>query len=153
VRRAGTVTAGARVRGTLQEPEISIFSDPPMARAEALAYLTFGRSLGELQTNERGAINGATSSLALSASGLIANDIGRRFGFENVEVSADDQTGDPSLALGRYLGGGVYVSYGLGLFDAMNTLRLRFQINSRLSLEATSGEAVTADLFYTFERD
>ena len=153
VRRAGSVTAGAQVRGTLQEPVISIFSDPPMARAEALAYLTFGRGLGELQATERGTIQGAASSLALSASGLIATDIGRRLGFDNVQVEADDQTGDPSLTLGRYLGGGIYVGYGLGLFDAVNTLRLRFQINSRLSLEATSGEAVSADLFHTIERD
>jgi len=153
VRRAGNVTAGAQVRGTLQESVVSIFSDPPMARAEALAYLTFGRGFGELQSTERGTIHAAASSLTLSATGVIANDIGRRLGFDNVTVMADDQTGDPSLALGRYLGGGIYVGYGLGLLDAMNTLRLRFQINSRLSLEATSGEAVGADLFHTIERD
>jgi autotransporter translocation and assembly factor TamB len=35
----------------------------------------------------------------------------------------------------------------------VNTLRLRFQINRRLSLEAISGDEQAADLFHTVERD
>jgi autotransporter translocation and assembly factor TamB len=45
VRRVDQVTAGALVRGTLQEPEITLYSDPPMPSAEVLSYLTLGKSL------------------------------------------------------------------------------------------------------------
>jgi translocation and assembly module TamB len=153
IRRVDEITAGALVRGTLQQPEISVYSDPPLPRAEALSYLTLGKSLDQLQAGEQSAVNQAANSLALSGGGLIARDLGRRLGFDDVSVSADDDTGGTSVVVGKYLGAGLYVSYGLGLFDTVNTLRLRYQINRRLSVEATSGIEAAADLFYTFERD
>jgi translocation and assembly module TamB len=151
VRRVDEVTAGALVRGTLQHPEISVYSDPPMARAEALSYLTIGKGLDELEAGEQSAVNQAANSLALAGGGLIARDLGRRLGFDDVAVAADEE--GTALVVGRYLGSGLYVSYGLGLFDTVNTLRLRYQISQRLSVEAISGAEAAADLFYTFERD
>ena len=153
VRHVDQVTAGALVRGTLQEPEISVYSDPPMPRAEALSYLTLGKSLDELQSGEQTTLSQAANSLALSGGGMIAGDLGRKLGFDDVSVTADDDTGGASVVIGKSLGSGLYVSYGLGLFDTVNTLRLRFQVNKRLSLEATSGAEAAADIFYTFERD
>ncbi|MFU8895174.1 MAG: translocation/assembly module TamB domain-containing protein [Gammaproteobacteria bacterium] len=152
VRRVDTITAGALVRGTLKDPEISVYSDPPMPSAEVLSYLTLGKGLDELQSGEQQSLNQAANTLALSGGGLIAKDLGRKLGLDDVSVSADDDAGT-ALVVGKYLGGGLYVSYGLGLFDAVNTLRLRFQISQRLSLEAKSGEESAADLFYTIERD
>lgn len=153
VRKVDEITAGALVRGTLQQPEISIYSDPPMPRAEALSYLTLGKGLDQLQAGEQSTIDQAANSLALSGGGLIARDLGRRLGFDDVAVTADDDAGGASVVFGKHLGGGLFVSYGLGLFDTVNTLRLRYQINQRLSLEAISGAEAAADLFYTFERD
>ena len=153
VRKVDQVTAGAMVRGTLKNPEISIYSDPPMPRAEALSYLTLGKSLDELQSGEQTTVNQAANSLALSGGGLIARDLGQRLGLDDVSVTAEGGAEGAALVVSKYLGGGLYVSYGLGLFDTINTLRLRYQVNKRLSLEATSGEEVEADLFYTFERD
>jgi len=153
VRVVQDVTAGALIRGTLERPELSIYSDPPMPRAEALSYLTLGKGMDELKSGEQRTLDQAASSLALSGGGLIARDLGRRLGFDEVSVSADNGTAGAALVLGKHLGGGLYVSYGLGLFDAVNTLRLRYQINRRLSIEAVSGDEAEADLFYTFERD
>jgi translocation and assembly module TamB len=153
IRQVDEITAGAHIRGTLQQPEISLYSDPPMARAEVLSYLTLGKGLDELQGGERTTVNQAANSLALSGGGLIARDLGKKLGFDEVAVTADEVNGGTSLVVGKDLGAGLYVSYGLGLFDTINTLRLRYQINKRLSLEATSGEEVATDLFYTFERD
>ena len=153
VRKVDNVTAGALVRGTLQQPEISVYSDPAMPSAEALSYLTLGKSLDQLQAGEQTTINQAASSLALSGGGMIARDLGRRLGLDDISVTADDASGGASVVISKYLGSGLYVSYGLGLFDTVNTLRLRYQINQRLSLEATSGDEAAADLFYTFERD
>lgn len=146
------VIAGAQVRGTLENPELSVFSEPPMPRAEALSYLMLGKSMQELESGEQASLNSAANSAALSGGGLIARSVGERFGFDDVGVS---ETGDggSAVVVGKYLGGGLYVSYGLGLFDAVNTLKLRYRINQRLSLEATSGEEAAADLYYTFERD
>ena len=153
VRHIEEVTAGALVRGTLQQPEVSVYSDPPMPRADALSYLTVGRSLSDLQSGERKTLNQAANSLVLSGGSLIAGDLGRRLGFDEVAVVEDDDGEGASLVVSRYIGGGIYVGYGMGLLDTVNTLRLRFQINPRLSLETISGSEHAGDLFYTFERD
>jgi translocation and assembly module TamB len=152
-READDVTAGAMIRGTLAQPEVSLYSDPPLPRAEVLSYLTLGKGLGELDTTEQGAVNQAANALVLSGGGLVVQDLARRLGFEGLSVSAETGPDETALIVSKYLGSGLYVSYGLGLFDTVDTLRLRYQVNPRLSLEATSGEEEAADIFYTFERD
>jgi translocation and assembly module TamB len=153
VRRVGEITTGAQVRGTLQQPEVSLFSNPPMAQAEILAYLSFGTSLTDLRTSERGAVNQAAGVLAVSEGGALARDITRRIGLGNADVAVEGGVDGAALVMGRYLGSGLYVAYGLGMFDTVNTLRLRLRINSRLALEATSSDVVTTDLVHTVERD
>ncbi|MCC5870596.1 MAG: translocation/assembly module TamB domain-containing protein, partial [Gammaproteobacteria bacterium] len=59
VRRIDDITAGAQVRGTLSEPEISVFSEPPMPRAEALSYLTLGKSINDLDSGEQASLDSA----------------------------------------------------------------------------------------------
>ena len=41
----GTI-AGIMVRGTLEAPQTTLYSDPPMGQSEALAYLLLGHPLG-----------------------------------------------------------------------------------------------------------
>ena len=53
---------------------------------------------------------------------------------------------------GRYLTPNLYVSYGIGLFDPVSILKLRYVISSHWTLQAERGEAVGADVFYKIER-
>lgn len=152
-REVDFTTAGALVRGTLDQPEISLYSDPPMPRSEILAYLALGKGMDELDATEQGSVNQAANALALSGGSLVVQDLARRLGLEGLSVSAQTGPDETSLVVSKYLGGGLYVSYGVGLFDTVNTLRLRYQVNRRLSLEATSGEEEAAEAYYTFERD
>lgn len=57
-----------------------------------------------------------------------------------------------SFTLGKYITPDLYVSYGIGLFDAINTFNLRYRLTEKLALHAASGLASSADLVYTFER-
>ncbi|MDH3387670.1 MAG: translocation/assembly module TamB domain-containing protein, partial [Gammaproteobacteria bacterium] len=57
-----------------------------------------------------------------------------------------------SLVVGRYLSPRLYVSYGVGLIESINTLNLRYQITEKWQLEAESGEHQGADFLYTIER-
>ncbi len=152
VRQVDDITAGALVRGTLSEPEISVFSDPPMPRAEALSYLTIGKSINELDSGEQASLNSAANSLALSGGNLLAREIGGRLGFDEVGVAAGAEPGSASLVVGKYLGPRLFVSYGVGLFDAVNELRLRYRLSNRWTLEAASGEQSSADVVFTVER-
>ena len=58
-----------------------------------------------------------------------------------------------SFTLGKYLTPELYVSYGIGLFDAINTFNLRYSLTDTVALEAKSGGPNTsADIIYTIER-
>jgi len=56
------------------------------------------------------------------------------------------------LVLGKYLSPGLYVSYGIGLFDGSNVLRMRYELSERLTLETETGIQSGVDLRYTLER-
>lgn len=144
---------GALIRGTFEQPEISLYSDPTMPRSEILANLALGKGVNELDSAQQGNVNQAANALGLSGGSLVVQDLARRLGLEGLSISAQTSPDETSLVVSQYLGGGLYVSYGVGLFDTVNTLRLRYQVNRRLSLEATSGEEEAAEVYYTFERD
>lgn len=57
-----------------------------------------------------------------------------------------------SYTLGKYLTPDLYVSYGIGLFNAINTFNMRYRLTDKFSLQAASGAASSADLIYTIER-
>ncbi len=57
-----------------------------------------------------------------------------------------------SFTLGKYLTPDLYVGYGVGLFNAINTFNMRYRLTDRLALHAASGLANSADLIYTIER-
>ncbi|ASJ74805.1 translocation/assembly module TamB domain-containing protein [Granulosicoccus antarcticus] len=57
-----------------------------------------------------------------------------------------------SYTLGKYLTPDLYVSYGIGLFDAINTFNMRYKLTDKLALEAESGSGSSADLIYTIEK-
>ena len=57
-----------------------------------------------------------------------------------------------SYTLGKYLTPDLYVSYGIGLFNAINTFNLRYKLTDKLAVQAASNTASSADLIYTIER-
>ena len=54
--------------------------------------------------------------------------------------------------LGKYLAPNLYVGYGVGLFNAVNTFNVKYRISKRLLFESnSSASGVGADLIYTVE--
>jgi translocation and assembly module TamB len=71
-----------------------------------------------------------------------------------VEIKTEGSTTqDTALVIGKYLSPRLYLSYGVGLFDAANSLRLRYQLSRIWVLETESGIEQGADLLYTLERE
>lgn len=153
VRRVQEVLAGLNIRGTLRRPELNLFSDPALPQTQQLAYLILGRPLNEASNAEQQRLGSAAATLGLAGSALLAGAVGRRFGIEDVAIESTGPGNQAALVLGSYLSPRLYLSYGIGLFDAVNTLRLRYEISSKWMLEATSGDYTSADFLYTIETD
>jgi translocation and assembly module TamB len=149
--RREDVTVSLNVRGTLADPFITLSSVPAMSQNEALSYLLTGRSINTLQSGETASIDRAAESLALSGGGLLLGGIGARVGLDEVTV---EQTGedDTSVVLGKYLSPNLFVSYGISIAEAINTIKLRYTISRNWSLKAEAGLEQSADVEYRIER-
>lgn len=146
------VTVGIDVRGTLRRPELTLFSDPAMSSSEQLSYLVLGRSLTESTEGDQQLLGDATQSMKLSGGELIAQQIGRRIGLDEVRIEDDGDQAEAQLWLGTYLSPRLFVSYGIGLFEDFYSARVRYDISTKWSVEAESGRESSADFKYTIER-
>ena len=94
----------------------------------------------------------AALALGLAGGDSLARLVGDSFGLDEVRVESGNSGDQASLVVGRYLSPKLYVSYGVGLIDSINTLNLRYKLTERWQLEAESGEYQGADLLYSIER-
>lgn len=147
------VTAGFEVHGTLETPQLSVFSDPPMAERDALAYAVLGHSLDPANQNENSIMNDAANSLSLRGGDYVAGTLARRLGLDDATIESESGTFENSaLRLGTYLSPRVYVNYGVGILDQVSTLRIQYFLSRMWTLQAEAGPENSAQVLYTFER-
>ncbi|HEX2493343.1 MAG TPA: translocation/assembly module TamB domain-containing protein [Steroidobacter sp.] len=160
-RKIDATTVGLNVRGTLQAPRLSLFSDPPMVQTQIVSYLVTGKSvetsesIDSMHAGDSAAIRSVQDTLALQGGGLLASQIGRRFGLEEVGVeSSVDPAGETntSLVLGKFLSPRLFISYGISLTESINTLKLRYTMSDRWIFKTEAGERQSADVEFTVER-
>jgi translocation and assembly module TamB len=145
------VTVSVNVRGQLDNPFVTLSSDPAMSNNEALSYLLTGRSLNTLQSNEAANVKRAAETLAVSGGGLLLGGLGSRLGLDAVSVESTGND-DTSVVLGKFLSPKLFVSYGISIAEAINTVKLRYTLNPRWSLKAEAGLEQSADIEYRIER-
>ncbi|HEX7012614.1 MAG TPA: translocation/assembly module TamB domain-containing protein [Steroidobacteraceae bacterium] len=153
IRVVEEVTAGLRVRGTARSPELTVFSDPPMAESEALAYLVTGKPLDQVGSGEGDTMQTAARSLGSAAGGLLARNLGRRLGVDEVAVKEEQMLGGSALTVGEYLSPRLYLSYGVGLFEPGEVVTLRYELSKELAVQTQRGpEATRAGIQYRIEK-
>jgi translocation and assembly module TamB len=154
-RTTGEISAGLRIRGTAQSPELDVFSDPAMDQANALSYLVAGKPVDDLGSaeGEGDAVQAAARSLGTAAGGLLAKGIGRRLGVDEVGVEDSEMIGGAALTVGQYLSPRVYLSYGIGLFEPGEVVTLRYKLSDELAVQAQRGSQDTrAGIEYRIEK-
>ncbi len=144
------VTAGVRITGTADEPKAEIFSDPAMSQQEALSYLLRGQGL-ESGQSDSAAMTSALVGLGVAQSGQVVGKIGETFGVSNLALDTEGVGDSSQVVVSGYVLPGLQVKYGVGIFDSLATLTLRYRLMPKLYLEAVSGIDQALDLLYQFE--
>lgn len=150
--RAEDIVAGVRVSGTLEMPQIEIYTNPVTSQTEALSYLIRGRGMDA---------GGGTDSTALAISlgaGLVnrsalVEGLNRLPGISDIEFGTEGSDGETAATVSGYLGERLYLSYGVGLYEPVNVLTARFFLQTRLWLEVVSRLENSVDLYYSFDID
>lgn len=146
------VRAGLIVGGTLQDPRSQVFSEPAMEETEAMAYLLTGRPLNRASDNDANMIMQAIARYGIERGEFITDRLGQTLGVE-VGVDTEGEFEDTALMLGKQLSSRLYLRYSVGLFEALNTVMLRYTLTNSLSLETRSNaEEQAIDLIFRTER-
>jgi translocation and assembly module TamB len=151
VRHINQVTAGVKLRGNLNNPQIELFSDPAMGETDTLSYLLLGRPMEGASSEDGDMMVQAALALGLSGGDRIARSLGNRFGMDEMRIDSNDTGDQASLVMGRHLTPRLYVGYGVGLIKAINTFNLHYQISKHWQLKGESGENSGIDILYTID--
>ncbi|MDH3505904.1 MAG: translocation/assembly module TamB domain-containing protein [Gammaproteobacteria bacterium] len=152
VRQVETTTVGVRLSGTVNSPTTTVFSEPAMNEADALAYLILGRPLSGSGDAETATLESAAVSMGLRQALPAIQRVGETLGFDefSVRTTAAD-TGE--LMAGKQISPRLYMRYTYGIFNRIGGLLFRLRLTDRVSLETRSGEYKAMDLIYTVERE
>ncbi len=143
VRQTGDITAGFRIRGSIKEPVLSLFSQPSLPESEILSFLVGGG--GEVSRSKSGAA-------IAGAANIIASRIKRFLGLEELRVKSGHTTRDLSILIGTYLTPKLYVQFINDIGENMTTLKLKYSLTKRIEIQSESGQNPSADIFLKFER-
>ncbi|MBE0440007.1 MAG: translocation/assembly module TamB domain-containing protein [Gammaproteobacteria bacterium] len=151
VRKGGNFSAGLRVQGSANDPQIALFSEPAMEQGNILAHLILGRPLAQASVTDAALLATAATGLGLSGGGQISDQISSTFGLDTLAISGNGG-GDTALQVGKYLSPKLYLGYGIGIFEPVSTVTLRYKLSKIWSLKAESGVETGVDFLYTYER-
>jgi translocation and assembly module TamB len=147
------VIAGIRVTGPADEPQVSIFSEPAKAQANALSYLIMGRDLDSSSGNTGNAVTTSLLGMTLASSSKAVGEIGEAFGLQDLTLDTAGSGDNSQVTVSGYLSRDLQLKYGYGIFNAVGEFTLRYRLMRRLYLEAVSGLDNAVDLLYKFEFD
>jgi translocation and assembly module TamB len=157
IKRYPDVTAGINVRGTLQQPQMSFFSDPSLPQSQIVSLiLSGGGGSGSLQMMQAASTPQnqqatAANELLTQGGAILAQQLGSRIGLPDISLETD-LNNETSLVLGKYLSPRLYVSYGVGLTQQLNAIRLRYSLGDHWTIRTEAGQIRGADLVFSVEK-
>ncbi|MFT8212225.1 MAG: autotransporter assembly complex protein TamB [Symbiopectobacterium sp.] len=147
---ADGVTAGVRITGAASAPHIEVFSTPTLSQQEALSYLLRGQGLDSTGSDSN-MMTSALVGLGVAQSGQVVGRIGEAFGVSDLALDTQGAGDESQVVVSGYVLPDLQVRYGIGIFDSLATLTLRYRLMPRLYLEAVSGLDQALNVLYQFE--
>jgi translocation and assembly module TamB len=87
----------------------------------------------------------------MQGGGYLASKLGEQIGLQQVGIESTATNGS-ALVLGRFLSPRLFVSYGISLTEAINTLKLRYTLNDHWTIKTEHGSFQSVDFEYTIEK-
>lgn len=161
-----TLKVGALIQGTVDNPRVTMFSDPAgWSQSDILSLILLGQPASSA--------SGADIQLLAKAAQVISpgggsfnslkHQLQQTFGLSDLRIqngltdadapnADDDPETSTSVVLGKYLSPRLYLTYSVGVFNALNTFRLRYQLGRNWFVQTQSNtEGSGVDLLYTRE--
>lgn len=149
------LTVGVHVTGTLAQPKLTLYSQPPMSQENILSYIVLGQPLDSVSGSGNNALSQAAALYALrggnrgvlsrvqDALGLDSISVGNIssdpshpvFNNPNSNYVTDGSTSNTSAVfIGKSLTNRLYISYGIGVQNNQQEVRARYRLSRYFSL-------------------
>ncbi|MFW8590694.1 translocation/assembly module TamB domain-containing protein [Glaciecola sp. 2405UD65-10] len=147
------VIAGVQITGNPMVPKVELFSEPDMIQARQLSYLLQGTDLngGTSTSNDVQLVN-ALVNFGISSGGNQVNKLGKNLGFDSLNIQTAGGGDSTQVQVTGRISDRIQVTYGVGLFDSVTEVILKYQLMPKLYIEAKSGTNSAVDLFYEMTR-
>lgn len=154
------VTVGVQVKGDTSSPNITVFNNGGLSDQQAMNALVTGSinnttgqntSTEEFKSRVNNTLAAAGLSYGLQGTRRFTNQLGRAFGLQSLTLDASGTGTDTEVSLTGYITPDLYIRYGVGVFNATNTLSMRYQLTQRLYIEAKSAVNNSVDLLYNWK--
>ena len=137
------VEAQVHVRGTVQKPELTLTSRPPLDEADILSLIIFNQPANALGEGQQVSLAQRAGALA---SGFVASSLAKSIGgaleldvFE-IQTAPEDGTG-PSVTLGEQVGERLFLKFRQAFgAQSVSQLLLEYQLSNNLRLQTSVAE-------------
>jgi len=129
---------------------MTFFSEPALPQSQVVSLLLAGGTLESAQNSDTA--NAGRDALLAQGGAILAQQLGQRIGIEDVGIE-QNLANETSLVFGKYLSSRLYISYGISLAEAINTIKMRYSINDRWTLRTEAGKEASAEIVYTVEKN
>ncbi len=132
----------ARLKGALDNPQITLQSSPPLPLGSIMSYLLFGQDMSEISGFQ--ALQLATSLASVAGTGPdIMESTRRSLGVDRLRViSEPTEEGGETVALqvGKYISKGVLVSFTQGAEDSSTNVSVEVELKGNLVFQVESDQ-------------
>lgn len=139
----------ARLKGPLNDPQITLQSVPPLPLSSIMSYLLFGQDLSEISGYQ--AIQIASSLAGLAGTGPdIMESTRRSLGVDRLRVITDPtEEGGETVALqvGKYVSKGVLVSFSQGADDSSTNISVEVELKGNFVFQVESDQRQEQGIF------
>ncbi len=147
-----SVTAGVKVTGTASSPQVALFSEPEMSEEAKLSYLLTGHGLEKSGDSDGTSLmTSALIGMGASQAGRVVGSVGQALGIRGLAVDTAGSGDASQVVVSGYILPGLQLKYGMGVFDAVTTLTLKYRLLPQLYLQAVSGESQNLSLLWKFK--
>lgn len=149
------ITVGVHVRGPVKHPQVELFSKPSMTQSEQLSWLLLGRAPHENSAGQSNRIAKAALALSSGRANSVLHKLGDKLGVDQIGVgsAAGHSSSQAAFTVGKYLTPKLYLGYGIGLFNPVSTVSLKYMLNSNWTLKTeSSAEATGGDIVFSIDQ-
>ncbi len=157
VRETGNVLAGLQIAGSLANPQATLFSEPALPEEEILSYVVLGRQFefGAESIDDSNLLARAALFMGITNGRKLSRSIAEGLGIDELTLTSSGSGDDTQLMVSGQINDRLLVRYGIGVFNSVRTLFVRYDLAEKLYLETTQsfaeGLEKAIDIFYSFD--